>query len=125
MTTSEVEQLEAEFDSQMLWICEECRRFFAYRPTRFQAMVAEMGGLRTAKVLLDPKRPTSQSVAWEELQKSQGRYFYLTMEYLVVQNKYGSLFTPQELKEAEDRLAWFPNERIDRGLYPYPAPPTL
>jgi hypothetical protein len=123
VNNSEMAQLEAEFDSQMFWICDECKRLFDYPPARFQAMVSEMGGLRTAKILLDPKRTQSRTVAWEEFDKSRGSYFYLTMEYLVVQTRYRDLFFDAEINEAEMRLAWFDTERVNRDLYPNPQPP--
>lgn len=39
------------------------------------------------------------------------------MEYLVVQNRYRKLFHPREIEDAEKRLAWFPDQRVDRELY--------
>jgi hypothetical protein len=62
-------------------------------------MIAEIYGVPTAKQLL---RATdhNRTVAWDELQKSQG-HFHLVMEYFVVQNRYRPLFTDDEAREAE------------------------
>lgn len=57
--------------------------------------------------------------------ESQGYYFNLTMEYLVVQNRYRELFLPKEIQEAEIRLAWFPTKRVDRDFYRGPEPSPL
>jgi hypothetical protein len=119
MNNSGMDELEAEFDRKMLWICDECKRLFGYRPARFQAMVSEMVGRFAAKTLLAPE-PERRSVAWTELQRSQGTYFHLTMEYCVVQDRYRELFSQAEIRETEMRLAWFPAERVDRNFYRNP-----
>ncbi|MCU0246997.1 MAG: hypothetical protein MUC42_10505 [Bryobacter sp.] len=115
MTNIEHHKMENEFDQWMMWLCDECFRLFGRRPLRFQAMVAQNYGVPTAKLLLRPT-PHNQSVAFEELNNSQG-HFQLTMEYFVVQRRYRPLFTEEESKEAEERLAWFPGEPIDRDRY--------
>jgi hypothetical protein len=106
--------LEAEFDRRMFWISDECWRRYGRRPMRFHVLIAELGGLQAARRLLGPDKET---VAWQELNASQGNGFEITMEYLVVQDRYRSLFDPREIGEAERRLAWFPSQKVDRGLY--------
>ena len=112
--TKRLKPLEDEFDWRMCWISDECNRRYGQRPMRFHALVAELGGLGAAKRLLDPEKDT---VAWEELGASQGGGFDITMEYLVVQNRYRSLFDPEGVGTAEKRLAWFPEEPVDRNRY--------
>jgi hypothetical protein len=79
--------------------------------------LTELRGLGAAKRLLAPDKET---VAWEELEASRKDGFEITMEYLVVQNRYRVLFCPRELAEAEKRLKWFPDRQVDREFYSDP-----
>jgi hypothetical protein len=114
---TDLDALEAEFDRRMFWISEECYRRYGRRPARFHALVSKLRGVGAAKNLLSPDK---QVVAWEELEASRSDGFEITMEYLVVQDRYRSLFKPEEVKEAERRLAWFPEQTVDRGRYSDP-----
>lgn len=77
-------------------------------------MVAELRGLGAAKRLLASDK---DNVAWLELDASRGDGFEITMEYLVVQNRYRPLFDGHEIEMAEKRLAWFPEQAVDRRRY--------
>jgi hypothetical protein len=116
--TPELKALEDEFDRRMFWISNECYRRYGRRPTRFHALVAELRGVGAAKRLLAPDK---DGVAWEELDASRSDGFEITMEFLVVQNRYRPLFDPQEIEMAEKRLAWFPEQVVDRGRYSDPS----
>jgi hypothetical protein len=112
--TPELDALEDEFDRRMYWISDECYRRYCRRPTRFHALVAELRGVGAAKRLLASDK---DDVAWQELDASRGDGFEITMEYLVVQNRYRPLFDSQEIEMAEKRLAWFPEQLVDLGRY--------
>jgi hypothetical protein len=117
MMNPDLARQEAEFDLWMQWISEQCFERFGYRPTRFAALVAELRGVGAAKRLLAMDK---DGVAWEELRASRNNSFEITMEYLVVQERYRELFSPAELAKAEERLAWFPEERINHDRYRAP-----
>ena len=71
-----------------------------YRPTRFLQMVHEHGGVAAAKRLLS--RPVAQSglaTLWE-----LGR-LDISMEALVVQERWQPLFSDAERQAARDRLS--------------------
>src|ERR1700680_3669378 len=93
--TSGIDQLKAEFEIKMLWICDECQLRTGYQSYRFKAMVFEKTGVGAAKDLLKHNDHNS-TVAYDQLSSSE--YFRLTMEYVVVQNKYRSLFDPKEIQ---------------------------
>jgi hypothetical protein len=112
--TPELSALEDEFDRRMFWISNECYRRYGRRPARFHALVAELRGVGAAKRLLASDK---DPVAWQELDASRGDGFDITMEYLVVQNRYRPLFNRQEIETAEKRLAWFPEQAVDRRRY--------
>jgi hypothetical protein len=101
----------------MFWISDECYRRYGRRPTRFHALVAELRGVGAARRLLASDK---DAVAWEELDASRGDGFEITMEYLVVQNRYRPLFDPPEIEMAEKRLAWFPEQAVDPERYSDP-----
>ena len=74
---------------------EECD----YNATRFLQMVANDGGLRTAQKLLAITTPSDGFVElWEN------RRLDLSMENLVLNPKYRSLFTDQKIEIARERL---------------------
>lgn len=91
-----------EFNSAMIDIYRLALSECNYRPQAFLKMVVEIGGLPTAKRLL--RTPNIQSGLFE-LHKC-GR-IDLSMEYLVTRDKYHDLFEPEEIFEAERRLAIF------------------
>ncbi|ASR03331.1 GmrSD restriction endonuclease domain-containing protein [Gordonia rubripertincta] len=95
-------QLALEFHNTMIEICERSKKEARYNPTQFRAMVAEVGGLNSAKVLLaKPTVSDGFSILWEK-----GR-LDLTVEAKVVEDRFAPLFTDDEASVAEARLAQF------------------
>ena len=94
------EDLEQAFDDAMRGIyraaCSECR----YTPTRFLQLVQKQGGVRAAKILLQPQQQHSEGLTklWEF-----GR-LDLSMEKLVLDCRWKPLFTDEELCTARKRL---------------------
>ena len=91
--------LQSQFDQAMLNIYDEAEKL-GYRPTRFLQMVYELGGLQTAQRLLGGNVTSSGFERLWEMGRPD-----LTVEYLVLQEPWCRLFTDDELKEAERRLA--------------------
>jgi hypothetical protein len=90
--------LEAEF-TQALEGTVEAAKARNYIPTYFMQMLGELGGVETAKRLL----------AKSELQTGLYELWRLgllkdSMEAVVLQDKFRSLFTPEEIAEARRRL---------------------
>jgi len=91
--------LEKAFHCDMLQIYQRAKEECGYNATRFLQMVANDGGLRTAQKLLDTATPSDGFV---ELWKN--RRLDLSMENLVLNPKYRSLFSQQEIETAKERL---------------------
>jgi hypothetical protein len=90
--------LEKEFEAAMLDTYDQTSQFHYY-PTYFLRMVQEYGGVGAAKRLL--AAPNAQQGLYK-LWELGGLDF--SMEALVIQEKYQSLFTAEELAEAHKRL---------------------
>ncbi|MCW1968699.1 MAG: hypothetical protein KIH69_011365 [Anaerolineae bacterium] len=91
--------LELIFHEAMVGIYESALKNCNYRATVFRRMVNEHGGVKTAKRLLATN--TMQSGLYELF--NCGR-LDLTVESLVCQPEYQSLFTHEELEEAKRRI---------------------
>ncbi len=93
-------ELENDFHKEMLDIYHKAKREEChYNATRFLQMVANDGGLKTARKLLATSEPSDGfTVLWE-----CGR-LDLTVENLVLQPKYWVLFTNEEIQIARERL---------------------
>ena len=93
-------QLEQEFHRAMVNIYDRAKNEAGYVATRYIQMVAEHGGLATAKMLIDADKPSDGYTAlWE-----RGR-LDLTVEALVADDpKWKTLFTPEEIEKASQRL---------------------
>ena len=90
--------VEREFHQEMVRIYEEATKF-GYYPTYFLGMVNGMEGVAAAKKLLNTASPSSGFTRlWEECRLD------LSVEALVVQEPWDSLFTDGELEEARQRL---------------------
>lgn len=76
-----------------------------YWPNYFLRSVRTEGGLAFAKKLLTPER---ESTGFDTL--VQARRADLSLEYIVCSDRYSHLFTPEELAEAERRLAELPED---------------
>ena len=95
----EPNRVERDFHDQMLNICRQ-EREIGRNPKVFEEMLAKLGGLRTAKKLF--KRRESAHIGFKALK--QRRRADLTVEYLVLQFPWSSLFSEDELATAKRRL---------------------
>lgn len=94
--------LAAELEQEMRTIYERARKEAGYHATYFLRMLAEHGGLATARKLLHaPAVSDGFAAMWE-----RGR-LDLTVEAVVVQSRFAELFTGAELDTARHRLAQF------------------
>jgi hypothetical protein len=90
--------LEKAFEDAMLDTAEVSRRY-NYNPTYFVQMVHEHGGVGTAKRLLANSAPQTGLFRLQELDRLD-----ISMEAIVLQKQFQSLFTEEELAEARRRL---------------------
>ena len=90
--------LESGFHKEMLRIYAEAKEF-GYYPNYFHGMVVDRGGLPAAKHLLVGQELSDGFIRlWEECRLD------LSVEALVLQDPWSSLFTHEELTEAQRRL---------------------
>ena len=92
------------FDEAMLELTETWKQEVRYSATRFRQMVDRRGGVETARRLLSKPDVSSGFLKLKEAGKLD-----LTMEYLILQRDFTSLFTFEERGIARGRL-------IDHGL---------
>lgn len=102
MASQDERQLLAGFHQAMLDIYDAATRLKpTYRPTDFRRMVAEHGGKGAADRLLASSTPSS---GFTELFLRGRENLRLSVEYLVLSEPWGSLFTPEQLAIARERL---------------------
>lgn len=90
--------LEKDFESEM-WRIVEVARKHKYTPTYFMQMLEEHGGVQTAKRLLSGDNPQyGLDHLWEM------GLLHESMEAQVIKEKFYTLFTKDEIKEAKKRL---------------------
>lgn len=90
--------LERQFDRAMYAIYEQAKEF-DYYATYFKRMLDEHGGLKTARRLLKPAQPQQGLFRlWEN------GALEISVEATVLKDEYRSLFSEEELAEAERRL---------------------
>lgn len=87
-----------DFHKAMLNIYDESK-VIGYTPSKFRQMVANEGGINTAKRLINSKQLSDGFAMLTELERLD-----LTVEALVLQKKYRPLFTDEELLVAKTRL---------------------
>lgn len=91
--------LERQFHQKMIEIYQRAARECDYRPTRFLQMVTERGGLAAAQDLLRASRPAEGlAILW------QHQRLDLSVEALVCEEPWRSLFAEDEIAEAKKRL---------------------
>lgn len=100
--TEPTSSLVDDFNSDMRAIYDRARSEAHYTATYFLSMLAEHGGLATARKLLHaPAISDGFANLWER------RRLDLTVEALVTQPRYVELFTPEEVSTARYRLEQF------------------
>lgn len=95
---SSVSSIDHVFDTAMRSIYEQTLKL-GYNPSRFRQMVEQYGGVNTAKRLLaTPEVQEGLMKLWElgELE--------ISMEAIVLQDRFASLFTDEERSVAHSRL---------------------
>jgi hypothetical protein len=90
-------RLETEFENALRDAARECIQKYGYRPTYFLSMLAEHGGVTTARTLLGKSTPSS---GFTKLVVDYGRPD-LTMEHFVAMPKYAPLFERDEIAKAK------------------------
>ncbi|NEU30143.1 hypothetical protein GN156_05030 [bacterium LRH843] len=91
-------KLSNQFHSEMILIYKEAKTM-GYNPTKFMQMVANEGSLSTAKKLINSKNLSDGFMNLRELGRLD-----LTVEALVIKEKYAELFTEEEIVIAKERL---------------------
>lgn len=91
--------LEEAFHREMLSGDELLRKKFGYNATYFKQLVHQYGGVEAARRLLVSKEAQTGLFKLWELGCLE-----MSMENLVLQDRYASLFTPEELNMARKRL---------------------
>jgi len=86
----------------MLEVYEQAKRELGYNATRFKQMVAELGGVATARRLVRASTPSEGfSTLWEH------RRLDLTVESHMLRPEFSELFTEEERDLALRRLEAF------------------
>lgn len=91
--------LESEFHQAMIRIYERARDEANYNATRFLVMVRQQGGLAAAKALMAGAAPSEGYI--ELLQRGRAD---LSVEALVADRRWSSLFEEGEVRRALERL---------------------
>jgi hypothetical protein len=91
--------LRQEFHQAMIRVYEKALQQCHYNAHIFRGMVEEHGGLETARRLLHS--PATQ-YGFEKLWECG--CLNITMEYQVIQERWATLFTPEEIQIARKRL---------------------
>jgi hypothetical protein len=95
-------QLVQRFDAAMHGIYDAARRLKPpYTPSDFRSMLALHGGVTTADILLATREPSS---GFTELFLRGRENIVLAVEYLVLQEPWRQLFTPEQRAIARERL---------------------
>ena len=90
---------EIKFNRSMEEIYFKAKEEIGYTPTRFMQLLSQQGGIKTAKQLISKSGGTyGFEVLWEKHRLD------LSVEYLVLQDEYSSLFTEEEKSICRKRL---------------------
>jgi hypothetical protein len=93
---------ELAFDAAMMNLHVRARDELGYNATRYVQMLLNHRGMETARILINATQPSQGfTFLWEQ------RRLDLTVEYLVLQPEWQSLFAqePELLEQARRRLA--------------------
>lgn len=99
MAVNDPSSIELQFHQQMHEVYRRAKDECGYNATRFYQMVEEQGGLQAAKMLLASKRIPDGFAKLFLLGRLD-----ISMETLVLQEPWSSLFTAAELAVARRRL---------------------
>jgi hypothetical protein len=91
--------LELRFHEAMMGVYEDAKSRVGYVATRFLQMVRRRGGLAAARQLL-----AQEGVSAGFLRLRDAGALYLSMEYVVLEPYFKTLFTDAERQVARDRL---------------------
>jgi hypothetical protein len=94
-------QLEKRFTTSLVQAVDECKRI-GYNPSYFRQMLAEHGGVETARRLIDAPTISDGFIKLWELKRLD-----LLVEALVLRSEWAPLFTREELAKAALRLDEF------------------
>jgi 5-methylcytosine-specific restriction protein A len=108
--------LKAQLHQEMLNLYQYTGKATGYWAKRFLQSLQKKGGLETAKAILSPKRNIKNLKGLEALVKAKRAD--LSVEVLIANGKFSSLFTPDELYEAKKRIANFPKDAFPQKLSP-------
>ncbi|SFC47907.1 hypothetical protein [Clostridium uliginosum] len=92
-------QLELDLYNDMLRIYKEAEIQCNYKPTRLREMLLNQGGLKTAKKLISKNGGTDGFVRLWECHRLD-----LSVEALVLNDKYKELFTEEDMNVCRDKL---------------------
>ena len=99
MSDESVNDLEDRFPRGMANVYRQAKDECDYSATRFLQMLAEQGGLGTARILLgDSETSDGFTALW------RCDCLHLTVENLVLRSEFHGLFTPAERETALNRL---------------------
>jgi 5-methylcytosine-specific restriction protein A len=117
------EDLEAAFHQKALEIYETAKRECRYNATRFLQKIRKDGGLRAAKAWL-LKRSGGNKPAQGFLKLLDYGRIDISLEAVVLQEPWNTLFTPEELTVAQKRLQKYSNVSAHAPVL-IPAPLTV
>ena len=92
--------LEEQFQREVLDGCRVLSKEHSYSPTYFLKMVYEQGAVKAAKALLASKEPAEGLFTLWKIGRLD-----MSIEAMVLDSRYESLFTEEERKIARKRLA--------------------
>ena len=95
--------LENRFESDLINKMNIAKKQCKYNPTRFLQTLYEMGGVATAKRLIEKARATGKQTDGFTRLFLEGR-LNLTMDASVVEEQYRQLFTDDEIAYCRDSL---------------------
>lgn len=90
--------LRKEFHKDMISIYQKAKKECGYNATRFLQMIAAQDGLTVAQSFIHSQPTDGFTTLWE-----LGR-LDLTVEALILQQKYEGLFTAEEREAVQERL---------------------
>jgi hypothetical protein len=99
-------ELSKQFDQRMLYISAKSKRY-GFEGGTFLSLIKEYGGQRAAQILIDGSESSSKSM-FEKLQAAEiwtNKALNLSVEQLVSDPKWKSLFTKDQIKIAKERIA--------------------